>query len=117
MDEWKKAVHDFYEVYHQLKKKYQLTMQSHFGADSNWIEILRGTGSNKTQIVKVVTDSEDDALCYKRALYDLIMYDKWETEKEEKAKRAELELSVAMKAYMLNQQAVIHSGGGIHELH
>lgn len=85
---YKQAVHEFYEVYAPLRKKYNLRMHSHFSIyDEGYIEIWQYEGDTRKRRVCWVKE-EDDVEVYKKATDTMKNFERTEREKESYAKRA-----------------------------
>lgn len=79
---YRAAVHEFYEVYNPLRKKYNLRLHSHFSIyDDGYIEIWQYRGETRTRRVCWVKES-DDIEVYKRATEYMRDFERREAKKE-----------------------------------
>ena len=78
-------IHEYYQIYRPLQKKYGLKEHSHFDIyGNNRIEIWEYGRSRKgTSICEISED--DEVTCYKRAIEMLENYRQLKKESEEKA--------------------------------
>lgn len=80
--EYREAVHNFYEIYRPLQKKYNLRMHAHFSIyDDGLIEIWEYNGEARGKCILKVQE-EKDIDCYKRAAEYLKSYEKSGKERE-----------------------------------
>lgn len=80
---YRAAVHEFYEVYEPLRKKYNLRYHSRFSIyDDGYIEIWQYEGDVKKRLICKVKES-DDAEVYKRAAELMRSFGKSQKEREQ----------------------------------
>ena len=77
-------IHEYYQIYSPLQKRYGLKEHSHFDIyGNNSIEIREyGSGRTGTSICEIRED--DEVTCYKRAIEILENYRRLKEESEEK---------------------------------
>lgn len=86
-DEYKETVRKFYEIYRQLKKKYNLRLYIHFDIyDDGLIKVWEHKGKTKEKCI-LRANEEKDIDCYKRAISELENY-KQEREGKEHGRSA-----------------------------
>lgn len=79
------AMREFQRLFGKLRKKYKLGMHSHesiYENEDSLIEIWRNDENGKR--IKTISrvKRKDAEECYRIAASDLMMYDKWQQEKE-----------------------------------
>lgn len=76
MDEYEKALNEFFRVYNGLKKIYIMSLQINFKPQDQDIkfslEVIRTQGKNRKIILKVKEDSDTEA--FKKAHEELLRY-------------------------------------------
>ena len=88
MQEYRKEVKSFYEIFLPLQRRYDLWMYSHFSVwENGWIKIYQKDGQQKKLIVK--TESESDAACYRMAREQLCSWEATQ-QKEGRDKKDEI---------------------------
>jgi hypothetical protein len=84
------AIHNFYEIYKPLSKRYNLRMNSHFSIyqrDQDYIEIYEYSGDTRgARICLVKEDEEID--CYRKAAEEMKNYGRKKSEEKGHERKA-----------------------------
>lgn len=74
-EEHSRAIHEFYQIYRPLQKRYNLRQHSHFDIyGNNYIEVWEYKGDVRGSRI-VMAKEEDEAACYRRAIEELKSYE------------------------------------------
>lgn len=74
-EEYSSLIHEFYQTYRPLQKRYSLRLHSHFDVyGNNFIEIWEYSGDIRGKRICMAKE-EDEATCYKRAIEELKNYE------------------------------------------